>query len=472
MPTLYSPSDGTQIAERTLASANDIASALSNASRGQAQWRQIPLAERAHICQQAINWFSANQAMLARQISQLMGRPIQYAQGEIAGVKERGQYMIAIAEHALQDLEIKDLKIKDLEIKDPTYKRLIRRVPLGTAFIIAPWNYPYLTAVNSIIPALMAGNSVILKHASQTLLCAEQFAQAFQAAGLPAGVFQFLHLDHQQTIAALQEDAIHFVSFTGSLAAGKMIEKSLAGTLKPLALELGGKDPAYVRADADLASSITSLVEGAFFNSGQSCCAIERIYVAEEIFPDFVKGFVAATKKLTLGHALDPSTSLGPMINQQAVKQAQQQIQDAVAAGAITHISAQDFPLDETLQQQGSYLKPQVLTQVKQDMALMQEESFAPIIGIMAVTDDHQALRFMNDSDFGLTASIWTQDEAAFLHLSTKVQAGTVYMNRCDYLDPSLPWSGIKGSGRGCSLSHLAYQQLTRPQSIHIKRFT
>lgn len=463
MPTIYSPSDRQLIAERPLADDIQISDTLANAYDAQKHWQQTAIAERGAICQKAIDWFSDHQTELAQEISQLMGRPIQFAQGEIAGVKERGEYMIAIAEDALEDLDVSDEN-------NPAFKRLIRRVPLGTAFIIAPWNYPYLTAINSIIPALMAGNSVILKHASQTLLCAEQFLRAFQAAGLPAGVFQYLHLDHSQTLGAIQNDDINFVSFTGSVSAGKVIEQALAGCFKPLALELGGKDPAYVRADADLADSINNLVEGAFFNSGQSCCGIERIYVAQEIFSEFVAGFVAETKKLTLGHALEPSTSLGPMINQAAVDHAEQQVQSALDAGATAHINDTDFQLDQALKQQGYYLTPQVLTQVKQDMAIMQEESFAPIIGILPVSDDAEALRHINDSAFGLTASVWTQNEKAFMNISAEIEAGTVFMNRCDYLDPRLPWSGIKSSGRGCSLSQLAYQQLTRPQSIHIKR--
>ncbi len=465
MPTIYSPSDGAFVAERSIATDIEISDALANAYDGQKHWQLTELSERAKICQKAIDWFTENQDLLAQEISLLMGRPIQYAKGEIAGVKERAEYMISIAEEALKDSHP---TLEDSSV----YKRLIRRVPLGTAFIIAPWNYPYLTAINSIIPALMAGNSVILKHASQTLLCAEQFDQAFKAAGLPAGIFQYLHLDHSQTLEVIQRDDINFVSFTGSVPAGRIIEQALAGKFKPLALELGGKDPAYVRADADLANSIESLADGAFFNSGQSCCGIERIYVAEEIFSEFVKGFITETKKLIIGHALDPTTSLGPMINQQAIAHAKQQIQGAIASGAITHIEEQDFELNETLMQQGNYCIPQVLTQIKQDMVIMQEESFAPIIGIMPVSSDEEALRYINDSDFGLTASIWTQDESAFMDLSAEVQSGTVFMNRCDYLDPSLPWSGLKGSGRGCSLSHLAYQQLTRPQSIHIKRLT
>jgi len=460
----FSPSDGDLITEKELASSHDISSALSHAKGNKMLWQTLAISERAAICQKAVDWFVENQQMIAEEISLLMGRPIQSAQGEITGLKERAEYMISIAADSLKETVI--------EQSDKKLKRLIRRTPLGTAFIIAPWNYPYLTAVNSIIPALMAGNSVILKHASQTLLCAERFAQAFEAAGLPTGIFQYLHLSHEQTLDLIKQDDIHYVSFTGSVSAGKIIEANLAGCFKPLALELGGKDAAYVRGDADLQASIESLVDGAFFNSGQSCCGIERIYVDKILYQNFVDGFIQQTKKLKLGHALDPTTSLGPMINARAVLAAQQQIDDALSKGAISHISEQDFPLDAKLQQQGFYLTPQVLTQVNHDMAIMREESFAPIIGIMPVDNDTQALAYINESDYGLTASVWTQNENAFLNLSDQIQAGTVFMNRCDYLDPALPWSGIKNSGRGCSLSHLAYQQLTQSKSIHIHLLT
>lgn len=457
----YSPSDGQLIASRELASTDTIVTTLQTAKNSQTPWQALSISERGNICQKAVHWFMENQTLIAEEISTLMGRPIQYAKGEIAGLKERADYMIAIAEDALQETQI--------NAADKNTKRIIRRIPLGTAFIIAPWNYPYLTAVNSIIPALMAGNSVILKHASQTLLCAERFAQAFTAAGLPEGVFQYLHLSHPQTLELIRHDDIHYVSFTGSVSAGKIIESNLAGCFKPLALELGGKDAAYVRQDASLKASIESLVDGAFFNSGQSCCGIERIYVERSIYQEFVTGFISETKKLKLGHALDPTTSLGPMINAKAVKAAEQQVIDALSKGATAQLSEDDFPMDNALKAQGCYFHPQVLTEVNHQMDLMVEESFAPIIGIMPVDNDNQALTYINQSQYGLTASTWTQDEHAFSSLSDQVQAGTVFMNRCDYLDPALPWSGVKNSGRGCSLSHLAYLQLTQSKSIHIR---
>jgi acyl-CoA reductase-like NAD-dependent aldehyde dehydrogenase len=453
--SIFSPSDGELIAERELANEQHIQTALKNATQAQAQWQGLSIQQRANYCEKAVAWFIEHQDEIAQEISQQMGRPIQVAKGEIKGLKERADYMISIAGSALADKQI-------------TKQRFIRHKALGNVFIIAPWNYPYLTAINSIIPALMAGNCVILKHASQTLLCAERFAEAFSAAGLPQGIFHYLHLSHRQTLELIQQDEIHYVSFTGSVGGGKIIEENLAGYFKPLGLELGGKDAAYVRQDANLSSSIENLVDGAFFNSGQSCCAVERIYVERPLFEKFVEGFIAQTKKLKLGHALDSTTSLGPMINQQAILTSQQQMQDALEKGATTHINNSDFPL-QNLSTKGSYLAPQVFSNVNHDMQIMIEESFAPIIGIMPVDDDQQAIELINDSEFGLTASIWTQDEKSFLKLSEQIQAGTVFMNRCDYLDPALPWSGLKNSGRGCSLSYLAYQQLTQSQAIHIR---
>lgn len=459
--SIHSPSDGSLIAERDLASEELVSDVLANAYDAQKQWQKTSLLERADYCHKAIAWFVQQQDVLAEEISQLMGRPIQYAKGEIQGLKERGEHMINLAETALADTLINP--------DDEKFTRIIRPTPLGTAFIIAPWNYPYLTAINSIIPALMAGNCVILKHASQTLLCAERFQQAFAAAGLPASIFQFLHLSHEQTLAAIQSDDVNYVSFTGSVNAGKIIENSLAGHFKPLALELGGKDAAYVRADADLETAAASLVDGSFFNSGQSCCGVERIYVAASIFEEFVSLFVTETKKLVLGHALTPSTSLGPMISTNAITHAQKQIDQALVLGAKAHITEHDFPLGQDLTQ-GYFIPPQVLTNVNHDMDLMSEESFAPIIGIMAVENDSRAIECINDSVYGLSASIWSQDEETSLSLCNDINTGTVFINRCDYLDPSLPWVGVKDSGRGCSLSHLAYQQLTRPKSIHIKK--
>lgn len=455
--TIHSPSDNHVVAQRSLASDSSIRQSITHAQLAQAPWQQMPVKVRATYCLKAIEWFMDNQNEIALEISQQMGRPIQYAAGEIAGMQERALHMIDIANDSLKDIKVED-KVG--------FTRFIRPTPLGTVFVIAPWNYPYLTAINAIIPALMAGNTVILKHSAQTLLCAERFSQAFEAAGLPAGIFQFLHLSHDQTAQLVQHKAINFVSFTGSVNGGKAIEQASAGHFKPVALELGGKDAAYVRHDADVNYAAENLVDGSFFNSGQSCCGIERIYVHDAVYDEFLQKFIELTKQYTLGSALNKATTLGPMINTKAANFAREQIQQAKEQGAVCHINESDFPLSK---KDTPYLAPQVLTQVDHSMSIMNEESFAPVVGIMSVASDEQALDLINDSDYGLTTSLWTQDTKNALYLVDYIQSGTVFMNRCDYLDPALAWVGIKNSGRGCALSPLAYQQFTRPKSIHIK---
>jgi len=398
-----------------------------------------------------------NRDAFGEELTWQMGRPIQVAPAEILGLEARGRYMISIAEQELADIGLPE--------KDGL-TRFIRREPLGVVFTIAPWNYPYLTAVNSIIPALMAGNAVILKHSAQTPLCAERFQQAFDEAGLSGGVFQYLHLDHKTTGELIRHPDIAFVSFTGSVAGGGIIEQSVAGLFKGLALELGGKDPAYVRDDVALEHAVNNLVEGAYFNSGQSCCGIERIYVHQKIYNDFVEMYVDLVKQYRLGNPLDPLTTLGPMVSGPAADVVRTQIAQACAAGAAPCIDVSRF---ETDREGSPYLAPQALIDVDHSMAVMREESFGPVVGIMKVSNDQEALDLMNDSPFGLTASIWTSNETCATELGDQLQTGTVFINRCDYLDPALAWVGVKQSGRGCALSILGYQQLTRPKSFHLR---
>lgn len=472
--TIVSPSDQSIVAKRTLATNSEIKETIKSTQQAQSGWRELSVQERAEYCLQAIDWFMQNQDEIATEISLLMGRPIHSAAGEIRGLQERALHMISLGEAALKDIAMP---------AKTGFKRFIRPTPLGTVLVIAPWNYPYLTAINSLIPALMAGNCVILKHSAQTLLCAERFAQAFKSAGLPTGVFQFLHMNHHQTLELVRHPVINYVCFTGSVEAGRAIEKSAAGLFKGISLELGGKDAAYVREDANLANAVENLVDGAFYNSGQSCCGVERIYVHQALYDDFVKAFVSLANELVLGNPLDENTTLGPMVNVKAADVARQQIREAKKQGAICHIEEGNFIIngqfthqakivDKNIARQAhsNYLPPQVLTNVTHEMRIMNEETFAPVVGIMKVDDDEQALALINDSDFGLTASLWSQDQNMCLMLGDKIETGTVYMNRCDYLDPALAWVGLKDSGRGCSLSKLAYSQLTRPKSFHFKK--
>lgn len=452
-----SPIDGSVYVERHLASNPEIQAALAKAEQAQALWKHTPVAERVAIGRRAIAAFAAKEDRLAEELCWMMGRPIRYAAGEIRGFVERASYMADIAESALADLQLPD---------KPGFTRFIRREPLGVALVVAPWNYPYLTAVNAVMPALLAGNAVLLKHSAQTPLCAERMVEAFVEAGLPDGVFQYLHLSHADTEQLIRAPTIQHVAFTGSVPGGAMVERAAAGRFISVGLELGGKDPAYVRADADLAHAVETAIDGAFFNSGQSCCGIERIYVHESLFDAFVEQAVALVKRYKLGRPDDPETTLGPLVRAEAADFVRGQINEAVAQGAIAHIDPASFALDRP---GSAYLAPQVLTGVYHGMRVMTEESFGPVVGIQQVGSDEEAVQLMNDSEFGLTAAIFSRDVDGALALAERIEAGTVFLNRCDYLDPALAWTGVKNSGRGCSLSSIGYEHLTRPKSFHFK---
>lgn len=453
----HSPIDGSICVERPWATAEQVAAALERAEAARQGWKDTPVAERVAIARRAIAAFAAREAQLAEELCWMMGRPIRYAPGEIRGFVERASYMADIAEEALADLRLPD---------KPGFTRLIRREPLGLALVIAPWNYPYLTAVNAVVPALLAGNCVLLKHSAQTPLCAERMVEAFNEAGLPAGVLQYLHLTHSDAERLIRAEPVRHVAFTGSVAGGAMVERAAAGRFISSGLELGGKDPAYVRADAHLQHAVETAIDGAFFNSGQSCCGIERIYVHADLHDAFVEQAVALVGQYRLGRSDDPETTLGPVVRTEAAEFVRAQVREAVGQGAVPHLDAAAFPLDRT---GSAYLAPQVLTGVHHGMRVMSEESFGPVVGIQKVHDDEEALALMNDSAYGLTAAIFSQDEAAALALADRVEAGTVFLNRCDYLDPALAWTGVKQSGRGCTLSTVGYEHLTRPKSFHFK---
>jgi acyl-CoA reductase-like NAD-dependent aldehyde dehydrogenase len=453
-----SPIDGSVVAERALASDSEIARALAGARAAAARWREVPLAERAQLCARFVDTFVAERDEIAREITLQIGRPIAHSPGELRGFEERARTMIALAPEALADVR-PDPK--------PGFTRFVRREPLGVVLTIAPWNYPLLTAVNSIVPALLAGNAVILRHSSQTPLCAERFRDAFAAASLPDGVFSVLYCDHAATERLIASPGIDFVAFTGSVDAGRAVSRAAAERFIGSGLELGGKDPAYVRPDADLAFSVAELVDGAFFNAGQSCCGIERIYVHRDVYAPFVEQYAALVRRYVLGDPRDPATTLGPLVRTSAADLVRAQIAEAVARGARALIDAREFPREEA----GTpYLAPQVLVDVDHGMRVMTEESFGPVVGIARVASDDEAVAQMNDSEFGLTASVWTADESAALAIGARVETGTFFMNRCDYLDPALAWTGVKNSGRGCSLSRVGFEQLTRPKSFHLRR--
>jgi len=454
---IKSPVDGSIYAERPVATDQAVNAAVERAKAAQAKWVDVPVAER---CKYMLAMLEALVGMTDEIVPELawqMGRPVKYG-GEFGGVKERVQYMVEIAEQALKPVMASNPK--------EGFKRYVKREPLGVVMVIAPWNYPYLTAVNTIVPALIAGSAVILKHAAQTLLVGERFQKAFDVAGLPKGLFQNLVMNHSQTEKLLASGKIDHVNFTGSVAGGRAIEKAAAGTFMTLGLELGGKDPAYVLPDAKLDHAIANLAEGAFYNSGQCCCGIERIYVHEKVYDDFVDGFIAESKNWTLGDPTKADTVIGPMAQARFADFIREQKAEALRKGATAHLNTKD----ERDVAGSPYLPVEVLTNVDHQMSVMREESFGPVVGIMKVRGDEDAIALMNDSPYGLTASIWTKDLERAEKIGDRVETGTLFMNRCDYLDPALVWTGVKDTGKGAALSAIGYDNLTRPKSYHLRQ--
>jgi acyl-CoA reductase-like NAD-dependent aldehyde dehydrogenase len=453
-----SPVDGSVCAEFELASESAIDSALQRAAGAQRRWKLVPVEERAAICRRMVAWMVERADEVGAELTRQMGRPIAHTPLEIRrGFQERATYMIDIAADTLSDIDVGRVE---------GFRRFIRHEPLGVVLVLAPWNYPYLTSVNAVVPAIMAGNSVILKTAAQTPLVAERYAQAFEAAGLSAGVFQCLHASHEDVARVIADPRIAFVSFTGSVEGGHAVQRAASGRFIAANLELGGKDPAYVRADAPLDFTVENVVDGSFFNAGQSCCAVERIYVHRDVYSPFVDRFVALTREYRLGNPLRSETTLGPMVRTSAADLVREQVREAVHGGARSLIDPREFP---AAAEGTPYVAPQVLVDVDHRMKIMSEETFGPAVGIMPVQGDEEAIALMNDSAYGLTASIWTSDADAAIRIGDRVETGTWFMNRCDYLDPALAWTGVKDSGRGCSLSRLGYEALTRPKSFHLR---
>lgn len=435
----------------------DVDSALGRASSGFSTWRAWSLRHRIEVLEKAIAAFVARKDAISAEITNQIGRPIAYSGGEVSGFESRARTMLRLAPEALEAHVSPMLE---------GFDRFIKRSPLGVVAVLAPWNYPFLTAVNAVVPALAAGNVVVLKHSDQTPLAAERMDEAFRAAGLPDGVFQFLHIDHDQVARMIADPRVSYVCFTGSVDGGRAVQRALSGSFTSAGLELGGKDPAYVREDADIEHAIANIADGIFFNSGQSCCGIERVYVHERHYRSVVDGLVAYAERLELGDPRDAATTLGPMVKTSAANGVRAQIAEAIDAGARALVDPRRFSADNG---RTAYLAPQIVVDCNHAMSIMAEETFGPVAGVMPVRSDEEAVFLMNDSRYGLTASIWTTDRRAAEAIGDLLETGTVFMNRCDYLDPELAWTGVKDSGRGATLSRLGFDYLTRPKSYHLR---
>ncbi|KAH7069026.1 Aldehyde/histidinol dehydrogenase [Paraphoma chrysanthemicola] len=460
--TTISPITNKPVLTRNGLSDADLQTIPETAANAFDSFRRTSLAERQKIVKSALKLLNERQDALGKELTEQMGRPIAYTPKEITTAVMRGEYLLKISDETLKDTEGEAEK---------GFKRYIRKVPLGPVLILFPWNYPYLTLVNSLVPALLAGNSVVLKPSPQTPTSAEQIQQVFKDAGLPDGVLQTFHSGSISQIEAMARSP-HFqlVCFTGSVANGLAVQ-SAANDRVPLrvGLELGGKDPAYVRADVDVKWAAEEIVDGSIFNSGQSCCSVERVYVDEKIHDEFVSAVQDVLKGYKLGDPFDKNTHVGPVVSKRSAEAIQSHIRDALEKGAKDATPDNDTfknpPAD------GNYVAPTLLTGVTHDMAVMTEETFGPVIPVMKVKDDAEAIKLMNDSQFGLTASIWTKDVSKGHELIDDVEAGTVFVNRCDYPAPDLAWVGWKDSGKGQTLSRFGFDQFVKLKSYHVKDY-
>jgi|TARA_A100001388_G_scaffold119824_1_gene88572 acyl-CoA reductase-like NAD-dependent aldehyde dehydrogenase len=452
------PIDNSVYLERPLSTQNEIDNVIENSKKSFQSWKSTSIDDRIKIINKFIDNLIALKPEVSKEICWQIGRPISQCGNELRGFEERSRHMVEIAKESLRDIPA---------TKNDEFDNYIYKSPLGVIFVMAPWNYPIITATNTIVPALLAGNTIVIKHSSQTPRCAELISQAFDNTGLPEGVFQFVHTDHQACEKIIADPRIAHVVFTGSVRGGQEVKKYIGTRFINVGLELGGKDPAYVRSDADLNHAIENLVDGAMFNSGQSCCGIERIYVDQSIYKDFIDGFKTITEQYKLGDPSQEDTNLGPVVRLSAANFIRSQISEAEKQGAKRLIDESKFSIAKD---DNCYIAPQVMIDVDHSMRFMMEETFGPAVGIMPVKDHHEAKQLMNDSPYGLTASIWTKDLDFAKEFGRDIETGTFFMNRCDYLDPALAWTGVKDTGVGCSLSVLAFDQFTRPQSFHMRK--
>ena len=462
--TTISPSTNQPILTRPAATPSEITTSGHNAQNAFSSFLKShpTLSSRATIVSKALDIIESRVDVLSAEISAQMGRPIAYCPVEINTAIKRARYMLRVAPEALADTP-----------GDPEkgFNRCIQRRPVGVVLVIFAWNYPYLILVNSLIPALLAGNSLILKPAPQTPTIVEHMVEIFREAGLPDGVLQYLHVGSPQDLKPLilSKDVNH-VTFTGSVAAGLSIQQIASARIDlTVGLELGGNDPSYVRPDVDPAWAAEEIVDGAVFNSGQSCCAIERVYVHTDIYDSFIDNVKKILAGYKLGDPNDKATNVGPVISQRAKEAIESQIRDALSKGAKDETPSNDSFSKPP--KQGNYVAPTLLTNVNHTMTIMQSETFGPVIPVQRVSSDSEALDLMNDSDLGLTATIWTKDTVKGEELAQDVHAGTVFVNRADYPSPDLAWTGWKDSGKGVTMGRWGFEQFVKLRSLHVKNY-
>ncbi|KAF2752744.1 aldehyde dehydrogenase [Pseudovirgaria hyperparasitica] len=460
--TTISPVTNKPVATRSGLSDADIEAIPELATEAFQSWRKTPLKERQTIVRTALALLEGKQDELAKELTEQMGRPIAYTAKEVSTAVARGRYLLKISDEALSDTDGEPEK---------GFKRYIKKVPIGPVLVLFAWNYPYLILINSIIPALLSGNSIILKPSPQTPTVVEQIAVIFKKAGLPDNIIQYFHSGSFTQIETLiRAPAIQLVCFTGSVAGGLAVQRAASDRVAVrVGLELGGKDPAYVRSDVDVAWAADEIVDGAIFNSGQSCCSLERIYVDEKIHDQFVSAVQEVLKGYKLGDPFDKNTNIGPVVSKRSVETIRMHVKDALEKGAKDMT-----PENETFTSppgDGNYVAPILLTNVDHSMVVMTEETFGPVIPVMKVKGDQEAIKLMNDSQFGLTASIWTKDTDKGNEIAEEVEAGTVFVNRADFPSPDLAWIGWKNSGKGQTLSKFGFDQFVKLKSYHIKQY-
>jgi acyl-CoA reductase-like NAD-dependent aldehyde dehydrogenase len=451
---LINPFNGEKFRELTYHSRQEVESLLITAGNSQQEWKHTEISERIQLVKDAMDYFHKNQKTIADDITRQMGKPITQSINEIAGMIHRSDVCCTLAEDALKNITLAETD---------GLRRFIKREPLGVILDIAAWNYPLLIAVNVVVPAVLSGNSVAIKHSSLTPHCGKAFEDAFKFAGAPDGLVTSLIMKHQTQKQVIQSGLIQHLAFTGSVAAGRRVKALVGSQFIESGLELGGKDPAYIREDANVDKVIPAVMDGVFYNAGQSCCAVERIYVHHTLFDTFLSRAIQYMNALNLGNPMEETIDLGPMAQLSGVETAIAQINDAETKGADVHYYSGNVPEGR------HFLTPAILTNVDHQMDIMQEESFGPIVGIMPVQSDAVAIKLMNDSPYGLTASVWTKDAEKAIEIGNQIETGTFFMNRCDFLDPALPWVGVKDSGKGCTLSALGIQYLTKPKGYYLK---